>query len=164
MKEIKLTGNKIALVDDEDFDLVSRLKWHANKGGETFYAEAHCLCGSRSPVRMHKLIMGAHHGKEIDHKNGNGLDNRKSNLRFATDADNAHNSRLRKDNASGFKGVSAFKSRWKAQIQAEGRPAHIGYYDSPRKAAIAYDIQAIKHFGAFAKTNGAMGLFRLCSR
>lgn len=97
------------------------------------------------------FMTGCWPDKHIDHINGRRSDNRFANLRLATRAENNANAGKRKDNASGFKGVSKQKGRWKAQIQAGGRKQHIGLYGSPEEASAAYQVKATELFGKFAR-------------
>ena len=94
MKEIKLTQNKIALVDDEDYELASSKKWYAAKDHNTYYALSKESIGNGKvkTLRLHRFLLDAKIGQEIDHENGNGLDNRRENLRFCTHAENIKNS------------------------------------------------------------------------
>lgn len=96
--------------------------------------------------------------KPIDHKNGNRTDNRISNLREASNSQNAANGKAHTDNASGFKGVRKMNSRFSARIFVKGRAVHIGTFDSPQEAAAAYDKAAKTYFGEFALTNLSLGL------
>jgi len=92
--------------------------------------------------------------KHIDHINGVTYDNRASNLRLATKSQNGANSSMRKDNKSGYKGVDFYKSanKWRARIVVRGKSIHIGYFDSPELAHIAYCKRAVELFGEFART------------
>ena len=107
MKKIKLTQGKVALIDDDDFVLVSKHRWHFSRRGRSFYAEA----SINSPkgqvtISMHILIMGRKSGSEIDHVNNNGLDNRRCNLRHVTFSQNQQNRRSNANGSSKFKGLS----------------------------------------------------------
>jgi len=109
---------------------------------------------------MHELIMNPGMGQEIDHKNGNGLDNRRDNLRICTHANNMCNRRIGKNNKSGYKGVYFTKSgnAWRSKLRFKGRNINLGNFKKPIDAAIAYDNAAMKYFGEFARTNKDMGL------
>lgn len=153
-QKIFLTQNQEALVDDEDYERVSQHKWYAGKIRNTYYA----MHGIQKPdghwttEYMHNLITGY---PQTDHKNGNGLDNQKKNLRLASDADNQHNYRLPRNNTSGYKGVNWDKrdNKWRARITVNGKQRTIGRYDDIIEAARAYDEAARNHFGEFARTN-----------
>jgi hypothetical protein len=94
-------------------------------------------------------------GKVVDHINGNALDNRRSNLRAASKAENSWNSKRKKQCRSGFKGVRWHIEgrKWQARIKVNGREIHGGLFNTPEEAAHAYDQIAVKYFGAYAKTN-----------
>jgi hypothetical protein len=142
-------------VDDDDAPLVSGLKWIAQRGkAGTWYATRKPWNGPKQ--YMHRLILGAGKGDgRIDHHNGNGLDNRRENLRRCTNAENMWNVQHGRG-LSQFKGVSAHPhtpGRWRAYIVKGAKQHHLGYFDSEREAADAYDRAALKMFGAFAKLN-----------
>ena len=156
MKFIPLTKGRFAMVDDEDFEKVNQFRWRLLKNGRNEYAQA--WIKSNNPKRLvylHQFIMGFP-GGFIDHKDGDGLNNQKFNLRTCSNSQNNANAKKRIDNTSGFKGVSFHKNRgrWCAKINN----THIGIFDSPIEAAIAYDTTALKVFGEFALTNQKLGL------
>ncbi len=151
MKEILLTDGKIAIIDDEDYALISRYKWKPEVHGKRIYAVT-----KSSPIkRMHRLIMKAKDGQIIDHINGDGLNNTRANLRICGISDNAKNKRKQTNNKTGFKGVSwkTDKKRFSASIGVDTKRIHVGYFDCPFKAARAYDEAAKKHHGEFANLN-----------
>lgn len=152
MREIALPRGMVALVDDEDFALVSRRTWSPSRNdgnGGTFYA----VSGASPRVLMHVLILGSEPGTQIDHINGNGLDNRRSNLRRCSRAQNAANrAKQRGTFTSRFKGVSRLASGWRAYITA-GRFIYLGTFATEEDAARAYDAAAVEHFGEFARLN-----------
>ena len=94
-------------------------------------------------------------GQLVDHENGNGLDNRRTNLRIATTSQNNRNTALRSTNSSGYKGVSwnNENQRWKAQIQTDGTKTFLGYFDDLLDAAQAYNDAALEQHGEFARLN-----------
>jgi len=104
---------------------------------------------------MHRVIMKAARGSQIDHKNGNGLDNRRSNLRFANVQQNRMNSKKQNRFSSRYKGVHYYKHarQWKAQIRYNGIQLYLGYYRVETDAAKVYDQKAKKLFGEFARLN-----------
>jgi len=104
---------------------------------------------------MHRVIMRAPKGVMCDHRNHNGLDNRKSNLRLCTSAQNQYNKKPKKDCASKYKGVVRRKDckKWRAKIGFKGKRIHLGYFDDEMDAAMAYDDKAIELFGEFAYLN-----------
>ena len=159
MKEIKLTQGKVALVDDEDYErLVAMGKWcFHNKGYAMIIKELKKPDGQRTSkaIYMHRVIMGAEKGVLVDHRDCNGLNNQKSNLRLCSYAQNGQNSRLQSRNKAGYKGVywDLAKQKWRAMITIDQKMKHIGHYESILDAATAYNDMALKHFGEFAKLN-----------
>ena len=156
VKEIPLTGKhgygRVALVDDEDYALVSHRKWHAkvDEGGRIYACTSINTPSGTRHVRMHKLLTGY---TLTDHRNGNGLDNQRHNLRPATNAQNVMNKGARPDNTSGFKGVTREAHGWRAVIKANGARRHLGYFSTPELAARAYDAAAVEMHGEFARFN-----------
>ncbi|MBV8278501.1 MAG: HNH endonuclease [Verrucomicrobia bacterium] len=104
---------------------------------------------------MHRLIVNAPPGVQVDHVNGDGLDNRRANLRLASATQNAHNRKIRRDNTSGFKGVRFDQSsqRWDARITFQGKRYYLGLFVTAELAARTYDQAARRLFGDFARTN-----------
>lgn len=160
MKEINLTKNKIALVDDDDFEKLSKFKWYAHKSRTIFYAERHINSnGKRTTIRMHRFLMEVPKEKEVDHIDGNGLNNQKSNLRICSRQENLRNQKLSVRNKSGFKGVSwsSRTKKWVSQIgitiNKKETIKNLGYFKSKEEAAKTYDNAAKELFGEFAKLN-----------
>ena len=162
MKRIPLTQDYEVIVGNQDFAYLSQWKWHAHPHGQTVYAQTNLPNGDGTfrTCRMHRMIMKATESQKVDHRDGNGLNNVRSNLRFTTFAGNQRNKGMSSNNKSGFKGVSWNKhqQQWVAQITAGGNPKHLGYFDDPRVAALTYDAAAVELHGEFAKTNEMMGL------
>lgn len=160
MKEVPLSRGLVALVDDEDYGLVSQIKWHAAKGGRggRWYATA-CLGRAqakeygRRHLRMHRLILG-YPDAMIDHRDRNGLNNQRSNLRIATNQQNQANKYTWRGK-SRFKGVSWHRrsGRWQVFIQVDGKNKHLGDFRNPIQAAFAYDDAAVNVFGEYACLN-----------
>lgn len=154
---IPLTRGKFALVDEDDAALVGQFKWNArpNRNGMVWYAARTVWIpdGQRFITqRMHSLITGF---AQTDHINGDGLDNRRSNLREATRAENQRN-QWKTHGTSRYKGVSlnAGKGKpWHAQLRIGGRTLHLGLFESEADAALAYDATARRLFGRFAALN-----------
>lgn len=151
MKRIPLTQGKFALVDDEDFAELSKVKWCFSKG----YAVRSVRLEKRGTILMHREILSAKKGQECDHINMNGLDNRRANLRVCTRAENARNRPKDRDNTTGFKGVALEKrtGKYVAQIHILGKHYHFGTFKSAKEAALAYNEAAPKYFGEFAQLN-----------
>ena len=157
-KSISLTRGKSTIVDDGDFEWLNQFKWYAVKAGKTFYAVRAVRVGlKQKKVFMHRFILGLDFGdqRQGDHINMDGLDNRRSNLRIATHAQNQRNGRKQANNKSGYKGVSWSNERgkWYAKIKVNGKKKHLGYFDDPEEAGRAYDYAARELHGEFANTN-----------
>lgn len=147
--------NTFAIVDDDDYDaIVVGKKWFAYQSGcspKTIYVAAK-INGKR--VILHRLLAGAANRSEIvDHINGNGLDNRRLNLRICAQRENLRNRGINRNNTSGYKGVSWEKhtKKWVAKIGVDGKEIRLGKFDNKQDAAIAYKIAAIRFHGQFAK-------------
>jgi len=157
MKLIPLTKGYEAIVDDEDFEELSRHKWHAKvhgRPGAVYAARYFHRNGKGITERMHRRIMQPARGLDVDHVNGNGLDNRRSNLRVCTRSENCANSNGHSDRASRFKGVVAVHGGvWRAKIEVNYRNIHLGRFATEEEAALAYNAAAVEHFGEFARLN-----------
>jgi len=150
MKQIKLTKDKIAIVDDEDYKYLMQWEWYAFKTGNHWYAAR-----SNNPgiVLMHREIVKTPEGLMTDHINHNGLDNRRENLRICTNQQNQWNQKLK--GMSSYKGVVWNKNakKWYARIKKFGKIIHIGTFLDEEEAARAYDGKAKELFGKFANLN-----------
>ena len=162
MKRIPLSKTSAtAIVDDKDFRRISQCTWWINSGYPTSgYYEGTRKTGRKwICVRMHTLLFLPNPGFCVDHRNGNKLDNRRANLRFASNQENCQNMRqaARKSSRSSstYKGVSWDKERrlWKAHITVSYRYIHLGRFTDERDAARAYNAAATKYFGEFACPN-----------
>jgi hypothetical protein len=149
MKTIPLTKGKVAIVDDEDFEALSAHKWYAIKGGTRFYAVR--SSGKPTKIKMHRAIMQPRDGMDIDHISGDGLDNRRENLRVATRSQNMMNVGVRKNNNLGVKGVRLHQGKYEARIQINGRLKYLGRFPAIPEAAAAYAAAAQIHHGEFAR-------------
>lgn len=151
MKKIQLTKNQYTVIDEEDFEKVSQYNWYFQSFG---YA-ARKVGGfkKQKTVLLHRFIMDAKQGEEIDHINGDKLDNRKENLRFCTHRQNAVNQRIYSTNTSGFRGVYAVGKKWAAQIYRYNKAIYLGSFETKELAAKARDEAARKEFGDFARLN-----------
>lgn len=157
-KLIPLTQGKFAIVDAGDYERLSKFKWHANKGRIIFYAVRKSYeNGHRKPTyhRMHNVIIQPPRGFRVDHINHDGLDNRKSNLRFCTLVENQGNSRKLCKSSSIYKGVvwSKKAQKWMAYIKRDYKQKYLGLFISERDAALAYNKAALEYFGKFSFLN-----------
>jgi len=172
--ESKTYGEHKILFDECDIELIESHNWQIKKCVNTFYAQAHIphpdggwyirACSKtgkikrgrrRTTLKLHRLIMKPSKGMMVDHINGDGLDNRRENLRVCTHAENQRNARRRNDNKSGSKGVSWNKNakKWRSQIRHEGKVRHIGLFESREEAARAWDAKAKEYHGKYAQLN-----------
>lgn len=156
-REIRLTQGKVALVDIDDYERVSSFAWNA-------YYDRHVWYGRRTTrwkdgdakkqatILLHRFIMRLEAGdrRVVDHINGNGLDNRRANLRVCTNAENSRNSRLRQHTARELRGVMPLPSgNWGAQICVNYRKIFLGTFSSKKEAHAAYCDAATKYHGRF---------------
>lgn len=150
-----------AEIDAADYSLVGHLDWCAKRDKRTWYAiRSERIDGKKTTVAMHRLIMSATKGQQVDHVDGNGLNNRRGNLRFADNHEQGQNSRIRRNKVhSRFKGVSwandpryTAGGRWHVQINVRGVRLQ-RYAPTEEAAAEIYDQLAREHFGEFAKPN-----------
>jgi hypothetical protein len=163
MKEIKLSiqgknkGKFIVLVDNEDFAWLNQWKWNVIKGLNNYYASRNSRKnGIKELIYMHRLIMNTPKNMEVDHKDHNGLNNQKSNLRNCTQSQNQKNKRA--SGKSKYLGVTHYKHRNKydyiaSQISMNGKIVRLGYFKTEKEAAIAYNEATLKYHGEFANFN-----------
>lgn len=151
-KKILLTQGKAALVDDKDYEVLSRYNWHYVSQG--YAARKEKIKGKRKVVLMHRQILRAT-DKWVDHINGDGLDNRRENIRLVTPSQNRMNSKPLRTLGSKFKGVYRHTKtkKWCADIRFNGKTNYLGSFDLERDAAAAYNLAAKQKFGAYAKLN-----------
>lgn len=155
MKEIPLTQGKVALVDDVDYEFISQFKWFAQRVKNTWYAVRRAPRdekGKRKAIYMHNFLMGG----RAHHINGNGLDNGRSNLRLATNTQNAQAFRMKPLGCtSKYRGVYWHSSaqKWHAQIKSNGKVTYLGLFSSEEEAARIRDIVALNFFGEHAQLN-----------
>lgn len=158
MKKIKLTQGKYALVDDEDFKKLNKFKWWAlKKSGGRFYAiRTEQRNGVIKHITMHRAILKMTNSKiHVDHKDLNGLNNQRNNIRPATVGQNIANTPSLKGSSSKYKGVvwrPEYKY-WQVQIMKDGQYYHIGCFKDEKEAALAYNKKAIELHGEFAFLN-----------
>lgn len=133
-KQIPLTRGKVTIVDDADFPMLSGLPWHAVPLGGTWYAHhTERVAGQSHSTPMHRMILDAPATRQVDHKNGDGLDNRRANLRVCTRSQNRWNSHATSCGGSRFCGVYSDSGRWRARIQCNGVRTSIGYFARDRR-------------------------------
>lgn len=139
LKEIKLTNGMFTIVDNEDYDKLVNSNWYYSNG----YAKKSVKNESTGKWRyiyLHRLITDVPRKIQIDHINGNRLDNRRENLRFCTNAENGKNRKISKNNTSKFKGVFFYKkgNSWRSMIRVDGRRIFLGDFGSAEAAYEAY--------------------------
>lgn len=157
MKLIELTKGKAVQVDDEDFDFLNYYNWHTHPHRNTFYARrSEVVNGRKTIISMHRLIMNVtDRNVLIDHKDRNGLNCQKNNLRICTNKENLMNRGSLKNSSSKYKGVDFDKSRnkYRVQITINGKNKFIGRFEYEIEAAKAYDVKAKEVHGEFANLN-----------
>lgn len=159
MKEIPLTKGKVAIVDDEDYERLSKYKWRASPSNATFYAMHNQLGFS---VIMHREITGALKGEDVHHVDDNGLNNQRCNLKRMTRSQHRTEHPCGKSptgNTSAYRGVSwdTKVAKWQSQIRKSRRSIHLGYFEREEVAAATYDEAAKYLFGNKARLNGING-------
>ena len=154
MKQVPLTRDRIALVDDADFErVVSQGKWYAFVTGRHWYVARSC----NPKIYLHRFIMDAPANMDVDHRDGNGLNNQRGNLRVCTRSQNMANQKTQSGRSSRFKGVTLMKDRthqahpWRAQIGIDGAYKNLGHFGSEQEAALAYNEAALQAWGEFAR-------------
>jgi len=155
MRELELSQGLVALVDDEDFEALDQFQWYAQQHRNTYYARRNITRedGSRTTLAIHRVIMQATVGQQIDHIDGNGLNCQKYNMRFATTHQNNMNA-VMPVGISGFRGVRLETSgRWRVQVSFKKQRFSNGTFDTPEEAARAYDVLAKELHGEFAVLN-----------
>lgn len=149
--ECHMKNGSVCLFDIEDYDKIKEYHWHQNSDG---YAVCNIQRDNQwFTILMHRLVMDAPDGVEIDHIHGNTLDNRKAELRIVTQSDNKKNRAMYTNNKSGYKGVSwnAPKQKWVANIQCDGQQFYLGAFSSSYDAHVCYEKAAKELFGAYKR-------------
>lgn len=150
---VPLTRGYEAVIDTSDAEAVFALSWYVtiSKYCTTPYANAY-VPGSAKRIGLHRFLMGNPPGVLIDHRDGNGLNCRRCNLRRATHSLNTVNSKSRNPK-SGFRGVTSARDKWMGYITVNGVRRHLGVFAEPEGAALAYNMAALEAFGEFARLN-----------
>lgn len=154
-KRIKLTHGFEAIVDDEDFKILSRLSWSYRNG----YAAANFYINEKTSyyILMHRFLCPPKKGQVVDHMDGNPLNNQKKNLRPVSPSVNAQNACRFMNTISGFLGVEKLENgKFRARIKVKRKRIDLGRFESAEKAAAAYDAAALKYYGANAFTNSKL--------
>jgi len=157
MKIILLPRGFHTLVDNEDYEVLSQFRWHASESGRRVYARRSTWTGLKTKmILLHRDLLKPPAGVDVDHINGNGLDNRRSNLRIVTRSQNVQAFQLKRKNlTSRYRGVSwhAQRQKWRAVIHIFGRQKSLGMFVTQKEAAQAYDLAAKRLFREFAQPN-----------
>lgn len=158
--QIVLTRGLVAIVDDSDYEWLSSFKWYAQTTPSRrglYAARSVYMDGHKTTESMHRLILPGL--AQVDHRDRNGLNNQRSNLRAATGSGNAQNRNRRRSNTSGYIGVTLNKQarKWQADIEANGRRYYLGLFADPVEAARARDAAAMELHGVFAVLNFEVG-------
>jgi hypothetical protein len=152
---VPLTRGYEAIIDAADVSLVDGFNWYATTGKYSIYAARDNRAGGRrETVLMHRVIAQTPLGMHTDHINRDGLDNRLSNLRAATQSENIRNQGVRRNNKSGLKGASwhTTANRWVAKIKLDKKQFHLGFYDTAEEAHRAYCEASERLHGKFGGT------------
>jgi hypothetical protein len=153
-KTIKLSNGLHTLVDDDMYEYLANWNWNFDRGYVRRWSTNDE--GKRQMIHMHRVVLSPKEGFDIDHINGDGLDNRRRNLRYATRSQNNMNRFARHiTKYSPYKGVCwrPIPRRWKSYIKINKKQIHLGYFSTAEEAAKAYNNAAIKYFGEFANLN-----------
>lgn len=154
MRRIPVAKGKYwALVDDEDFEKVSKYKWYARPVNTKIYAASDIKVeGKVLRISMHRFILETPKGVYVDHIDGDTLNNCRSNLRECTQSQNMANMGLTTRNKSGYKGVYYYRG-WRSSVRFRNRTIHLGVFPTPLAAAKAYNKKIQELWGEFAKSN-----------
>ncbi len=150
---ITLTKGYVAIIDAADVPLIDAWNWHALIGENTVYGRRTTVCMPRTNMLLHRALMSPSPGLEVDHRSGDGLDCRRSNMRLATHAQNGCNQRLSNANSSGYKGVcwAERSGKWRARIIVGGKEIYLGLFDTTEAAHAAYTAASARLHGKFGR-------------
>jgi hypothetical protein len=154
---VPLTQGYEAIIDAADVHMVDGWNWYAMVLTNTVYVARNShrdANGNRNTILLHRVIIGCPDGLDVDHRDADGLNNRRCNLREATHAQNMRNRRIQADNTSGFKGASWHKNsgKWQAKISIDGKEHHLGLHPTPEEAHAAYASASARLHGEFGRT------------
>lgn len=154
MRELKLSQNKVTLVDDSDYDHLLQFMWYAAFKGGSWYA---MVMRNKKPMYLHRYLMCPSKNLVVDHINRNSLDNQRRNLRIVSQGFNIQNRLKLRSNTSGYKGVSRHSNQltypWRAKIDFNHKQIYLGVFKDIKDAAKAYDTAALKYYGTNAVLN-----------
>jgi hypothetical protein len=155
MKEVELSQGKMALVDDEDYDNVIKHVWSVSRARNTWYAVTTIYYGDlKTSISLHRFILAPPDDAIVDHRDRNGLNCQRRNMRLATLSQSMMNRYVpQSEHGTGFRGIEKNKNKWTARIRADNERTNLGTYDTPEEAARAYDRAAMELHGEFAVLN-----------
>lgn len=157
-QRLALNKGRFALIDKNDFECANKFRWTAHWDGWNWYAIRHARVNNKwTTIYLHRFLMDASPGTQIDHADGNGLNCTRDNMRMASNYQNQQNQKRQANNSSGVSGVCWYKpyQKWLARIGANGKKIHLGYFESKADAKRARDEAAIRYHGEFARLNDA---------
>lgn len=159
---VRLTQGRVGVCDPEDWDALRQRRWFAKKSRHKFYwygkeRDPTKRAGNKN-IFAHVIVAVPEPGQVVDHINGDSLDNRRKNVRGCSNRENCINSGARRNSKTGYRGVMKVKdcNRWRARLRVRGTEYDLGLFDSPEKAAMAYDAKAIEIHGPLAGTNSVL--------
>jgi hypothetical protein len=154
MRIIPVWQDREAIVDNADYDLLIQYPWHMHHEYAVTTLKVYLPNKRQTEISMQNMLFNLANGMELDHVDGNKLNNQRQNLRICTHADNCKNRGMRSDSQSGRKGVSPIPgNKWRATINIGGKNIHLGCLSSIDEASDAYDRAATSQYGEFARTN-----------
>lgn len=153
MKVPLITKGFNVVIDDDDFEIVNKHKWRLCMNHGRKYAVTGTYRKDTGLILLHRFILKPSKGQMVDHVNGDGLDNRRENIRICNHTQNMWNSRIQKNNKSGFKSVTFEAGAWRARISVNRKRKCLGRFKTAEEAARAYDKWAKIYFGEFANLN-----------